>query len=232
MSDFKKPKMNNEYIIQNDIVGRYLRNKLTADEIIAFEEYAMDKPELLEQLELDSVLMETLPKAYDAKHQKTVEKNDIMSTFWQVIVGTPARASLGTFAFCLVCAMSLNVINNGSSLESNYGKQGVEIVYISALRSGDDNLEHELPSSRESQNIVLVLQSQLMGFEDFSVSILNDQGTSLFNEALFKANSDGDVVITLSNAEITKQKLTIELYPIKDPSLLSKFVVKGGQYYD
>ncbi|MEP4299102.1 MAG: hypothetical protein ABJ340_05400, partial [Paraglaciecola sp.] len=61
MNKMHPNKMDDEYITQNDIIQKYLRNKLTPEETVEFEEYIMDKPHLLEQLELDSVMVETMP---------------------------------------------------------------------------------------------------------------------------------------------------------------------------
>lgn len=58
--------MNPEYIQHHDIVRRYLREQLDAEEKAAFEAYFMDKPELIRQLELDAMLMQQLPEVLTA----------------------------------------------------------------------------------------------------------------------------------------------------------------------
>ena len=45
--------MDRDYIEQHDILDRYRRNQLTPEMRIEFEEYILDKPDLIEQLELD-----------------------------------------------------------------------------------------------------------------------------------------------------------------------------------
>ena len=61
--------MDKNYIEQNAIDTKYLRNQLTPEQSEEFEVYLLDHPEMLEQLELDAVLGSELPDVASVKSQ-------------------------------------------------------------------------------------------------------------------------------------------------------------------
>lgn len=58
--------MDRQYIETNDVMARYVKNKLTDDELDAFEEYYFEHPEMLEAVEAERLLRAAL-KSHDDK---------------------------------------------------------------------------------------------------------------------------------------------------------------------
>jgi hypothetical protein len=196
MTDLEKPKMDDEYIIQNDIVVRYLRNKLTADEIIAFEEYAMDKPELLEQLELDSVLMETLPDVL-ATPQKL---KTILTKFnWKLV----AMPILG---ISLAMNVGFYMVTATNELATPASSQ---IAYLDMLRNSPDR-KFTLSLENNKHQIVLVISPSKPGIGEYTVSLAQKDKETIFSGKFFE-NSENELVISVPTELLTTQNYVLNL---------------------
>ncbi|WDE11984.1 hypothetical protein [Thalassomonas haliotis] len=119
--------MDSKYIKEKNIISRYLRGGLTPEETIEFEEYLIDKPELIEQLEIDNQLMKTLPEVnYSAAKTQTSIFDFLM---------TPLRASFATGFSCLM-GFYLFTLYDGSISAPPQGlvaKQS-QVVFLDTLR--------------------------------------------------------------------------------------------------
>lgn len=119
--------MDSKYIKDKNIISRYLRGALTPEETIEFEEYLIDKPELIEQLEIDNQLMKALPEVnYSADKSKTSIFDFLM---------TPLRASFATGFTCLLgfYLFTLNGDGMSTSPEGLIAKQS-QVVFLDTLR--------------------------------------------------------------------------------------------------
>lgn len=62
--------MDKKYIDDNNIKSKYLRGLLTSEEVDQFESHLMDKPELVEELELDDAFFNILPRLEDRRESQ------------------------------------------------------------------------------------------------------------------------------------------------------------------
>lgn len=91
--------MDKQYIEQHGIVGKYLQGQLTGEESTAFEEYLMDNPHMVEQLELDQLMTQAMPAAFSQLQQ---DKQTKPRSFWWWLQN-PLSASFATMVVCVLC---------------------------------------------------------------------------------------------------------------------------------
>ena len=84
--------MNKQYIQANHIIQRYLHGKLTAAEMIEFEEYLLMHPDMVEEFELSAIFKKTIGRA--AKQPRADSSaSKLLRLFWPlggVLIGSAA----------------------------------------------------------------------------------------------------------------------------------------------
>lgn len=188
MSD--KSFMTEKYIRENDVINRYCQRKLSAEEIEMFEVYLLDKPSLIEQLEANQILMNTIPHVtgFDLKTSKE-KRHWIPWSF--AVCATAASVLLSILYFT---APSSGVIGN------------LDIYYLSSARSAtaDDESMLRLRLDKEIDTFVLVLPSTEPEGTNFSISLakLNDQALILSEEK--RINDLGEIYLPV-NADLLSE---------------------------
>lgn len=201
MTELEKLKMDDEYINQNDIVKRYLQNKLTPEETVEFEEYMLDKPELLERLELDMVLVETLPRVEVTEKKKLEEKNGIKPYLWQTLFGKPFVYSICSF---FLGALVISQLNNISQTQALFTGT-INLVEISPLRStsSEDIPDAVYSLSNNADYIILMLQPEDTNGDPINIEITRtSDGKQILNEE-FRQNSAGEILVMLRKNQIS-----------------------------
>ena len=150
--------MDSKYIKEKNIIARYLRGSLTPEESIEFEEYLIDKPELIEQLEIDSQLMKTLPAVdYKSKRPQTASMQKLW--FWT----TPLRASFATGFSCLLGFylflfywpdMPVKPPQPGLVAKPS------QVVFLDTLRSGSGDTPRQIALIKGSRSISLGIPAE------------------------------------------------------------------------
>ena len=223
MTELEKLKMDDDYINQNDIVKRYLHNKLTPEETLEFEVYILDKPELLEQLELDMVLIETLPKVNVVEKQKREEKSELKPSFWQVLLGTPIKASFATgFACVLFAALLFPISEQPSSITGN-----IEIFYLSDVRGG--TFEQKFEVAQTADTLIFVLEAEFAQPEPFEVKLINQEtGKQIPLLESYIPSEVGEIYVSIGAQTLPKGKYRFEYYPAaeEDKKLFSTLIIE------
>ncbi len=121
--------MDKNYIEENEIEIKYLRNQLTPEELDGFEVYLMENPDMVEQLELHQAFLENLPKA---ELVKPGESNLIMRLLGGLL-NTPRQLVAGFSAGAVVSMLlASTVFFNSGHLELS------QVGTLSQLRNSDD----------------------------------------------------------------------------------------------
>ncbi|MDU0352778.1 hypothetical protein RS130_01530 [Paraglaciecola aquimarina] len=229
MTESNKLVMDDKYITENDIVKRYLHNKLTPEETVEFEEYIMDKPELLEQLELDSVFVQTLPEAFEneqtANQIQAESSKYVKPSFWQILWGTPMRASLVTLGISAGVFLGMFEYKLLNSNPSQIYSESYEIAYLSNLRSSQTNQSQDIYAPSGKSTVILVLQTQLVAYEEVDVLVKNKVNQLVIASIPKTANSEGDVLLPVAINDHNPYMLEITLTPKKNPNLFSIYNV-------
>ena len=209
MNKLSSGNMNADYISQHDIVQRYLKGKLTPEETVEFEEYIVDKPELLEELEVDSVMVEHLPKL------KTAAQRLRPSSLWMRLFGTPLKASLGTgFAVLLVVALFAPHFNQqGRPLDGN-----IALYYLSEVR-GQAGIEQTVDVAKTTDTIIFVLDVEIEQSTPYKVSLLNiDSDTRIALSQRYLASEVGEIYVSIPAKNLPKGRYLIEYHPVNQKS--------------
>lgn len=179
--------MDKQYIEQFDVSRRYLNGTLSPEQRIEFEEYILDKPEMIEQLELDRAILAGL-KALPEKAQ-----ND---PFWRPVYSH----MLATAASVALVAVLLFDVGQGP-IEQGPGAASPEIVYLETFRSQD--LRTQVTFNEDAGVSYLVAAVPSDDRQIFTIALQSD-GDNAVSAVLAEsmANSEGDLVITLDKAKI------------------------------
>lgn len=186
-------------IVSNDIeaknlANRYLKGQLSPDEIVAFEEYILDKPELLEQLELDSILIETLPKIEESR-----VKPSLFSTFyasWRVLL--PTACSLVLFVLLL--------LNSNPEIHETTS----QIHYVENVRSASQDRTESIKIEADTGVLVLVVTPLVLS--DMHEVILSNANGLLYSKQQ-KLSEFGQLSILIDKSIIDSGKATLKVIP-------------------
>ncbi|NCP65720.1 MAG: hypothetical protein GW763_12760 [Paraglaciecola sp.] len=201
--------INTDYINQHDVIRRYLKGKLSAEETLEFEEYMLDKPELLEQLEIESVLVEHLPRATF----KTVHTS---SRWWYIFTGKPLWASLSTFALCTLGFSLLSVYHEQplNVLQS----QSIDVLYVSNIR-GVDQTDASYSLSSLAETTLLILQPEDTESLSYQVTVRDHLNRTVVDTTNLRINNNGDLLLPVATKQLSVGKLKITL---TNPNTLDK----------
>ena len=158
--------MDKAYVEEHDIAGKYLRGELTSEEMESFELLFMEDQEMLERLEIDTVLFQHAARAHEQINN--AGKNKKWSSFIQLACGMAA----GILIMVFVPQM---MKNNDDMLD----KLGIaQIEYIDDLRSpGPGRVPTkviELNSSAES--LVIVIDTGKIGNISYDIVVNRNSG--------------------------------------------------------
>jgi hypothetical protein len=178
--------MDDEYINQHDIALRYLQGKLTPEETVEFEEYILDKPKLLEQLEVDSVLKIHLPNV----HIINTSSPKIRKPFgW---FSTPLRASVAT---AFACVFILWVAVPKKEFSATHFTASPDIVYLETFRSAGNTQEISVDNSHRS--ILLVIDLSGLPEKMYSFKLFDQNEIERMDKNGLSTNSLGELIISL-----------------------------------
>ena len=133
--------LNDEYIKQHNLVTRYIRGQLTPEEAAEFESYFIDKPDLLEQIELETVLYEQIPKV----EIQPQEKNDLSLNWLGKLTAWMGQSTANTLvAFAGSCMLGIGLTL--MTIQGEPGQQGAagigQVVYTDTYRSSPVSYTH------------------------------------------------------------------------------------------
>ena len=136
--------MDKKYIEENGIVTKYLRGQLTPEETSEFEAYFLDKPEIIEQLELDSILIKNTGRAFENLQRAGIRNRWLNLT--QIVSAMAAGALLVVILPSMVAEKEVNL-------------EGAQIEYFETFRSSETRPQRKLfDVSSEIENLVLVIE--------------------------------------------------------------------------
>lgn len=198
-------KMDDETINQNDIVQRYLQNKLTPEETVEFEEYILDKPELLEQLELDSVLVETLPKIKPSHKKRFLWATSVLPSF---LAGSACVAIVSLFFL--------------TQTDSNQNYQSPNIVYLENYRS--TNTTTEVNSSKSNSSLFVVDTSDLAE-DKFDVILQSPNGSEYILATELLVNESKEIIFSIQDTSLLISDSIIVVSPSNSEKTVLSFSI-------
>ena len=182
--------MNKQYIQANHIIQRYLHGKLTAAEMIEFEEYLLMHPDMVEEFELSAIFKKTLGRA--AKQPRADSSaSKLLRLFWPlggVLIGSAATWLLLGYQQPKHVATAISP----------------DVIYIGEMRGVGTSQQPPVGAVLEpgSQQQILVLDVSMTDGQLFDVELQTSNGQLLQSWPALKKNAQGELVIlaTLQSA--------------------------------
>ncbi|WP_102795653.1 hypothetical protein [Bowmanella denitrificans] len=184
---------------------RYVRGELSGHELDKFEDYLMDNPELLEQLELDSVFASVLPKL-----ELVTVKPDKGFNLWRWLFTTPIgaslSASLGTACACVLLAA---LLWPNSSTQIPAISASNQLVHLGTLRSTSQP-EKIIELSDKKTQLILVVQPVSFEDENFLVNI-KSSSTGSETSLTASISASGDIVVLIPSQALVAGKYQLNI---------------------
>ena len=182
--------MNKQYIQANHIIQRYLHGKLTAAEMIEFEEYLLMHPDMVEEFELSAIFKKTIGRA--AKQPRADSSaSKLLRLFWPlggVLIGSAATWLLLGYQQPKHVATAISP----------------DVIYIGEMRGVGTSQQPPVGAVLEpgSQQQILVLDVSMTDGQLFDVELQTSNGQLLQSWPALKKNAQGELVIlaTLQSA--------------------------------
>jgi len=198
--------MNLDYIEQQDIARRYLQGKLSAVDNALFEEFILDKPELITQLELDGILLNNLAKSDDKSNSAPPAVPLTMGQTLYDVWKLGLAAAIGALMVMpFVQQRSVEQINNGQLEGNNH------IAYLESARSVNTTTKN-IVLTADAQQLILMIQPATLDENMFAVSLKQDgdEQANTYNTHSQLANS-GDLIITIPANMLKQGRYALEL---------------------
>ncbi|NKB38361.1 MAG: hypothetical protein GKR93_14560 [Gammaproteobacteria bacterium] len=196
--------MDKTYIEEHDIGGKYLRGELVPEESSAFEEYLMEDGDMLEQLELDSVIFKHSTRAFEEINKK--QKNKKWRGFFQIASGMAAGALLMT----LISPLFLTE----KDMFDSYGIAQIE--YFDELR----NIDSETVQTRnillesETQRLILSIDTGEISDSLYDVIISSESGRNESRISIknISGSETGELIIDIPVEVISEDIYALNIY--------------------
>jgi hypothetical protein len=199
--------MDKKYIDDNNIKNKYLRGLLTPDEIIQFESYLMDKPTLVEELELDDVFFRVMPRSQKLQVSPSPR-------IWGFL-NIPLRSALAPIVICLF-VIPLGLV----AVFTEPGTSSIQPVFLTndnyrtATDLASDVTTLEFQDS--NQVILLLLYPENELAESFDVAIRDFSGRLMQQFEDHSRGNSGYVSIELLSSAINEGDYLLEIAPTNE----------------
>lgn len=157
--------MDRQYIQDNQIIERYLQNKLSEEETAAFEEYYLSDAVMLEELEL--------AEGMQRGAQELKRSGYLRSTWLRSVFLSPQYAAAAS-VLALVSMLSLGLVyQRGANIDAPVNTR---VVPIFATRGPTPNV---LAPAAANEQLVLLVDPGDLGYDSYraTVSRETDEGT-------------------------------------------------------
>lgn len=180
MYDFDDPEL------QKDFAHRYIHSQLLPEERIAFEEYLMDHPELVNAIETDKLM-------------------NLGLSHTRVSPGKPKERSGNTWLGWLLSGAGvayLSVLLFGLVPGQEQSVQRVDrVVYIDAIRSAD-SVQKRISLGKSSEKMVLMLSTEMGQTGPFNIKISKLNNPNIVAEVQNVEQSETNDIVILVEAAL------------------------------
>ena len=188
--------LDKEMIQSGEMSERYLNGQLTPEEAAAFEDYLMDHPDLVAQLELDSVFKATLPEVQLSEPQQSKPqkpKQGFRSWFsWPTHPVITAAATLG------VCVLILPLIYPSASPPDYPVLVNMEQVVLAPMRGATDTNRAVITTKPGDHYFEVVVETSDDSALAYRVDVVRESdGLPVVPRQTFKLHHSGELKLAL-----------------------------------
>lgn len=180
--------MNREYVIRNDIVERYLRGQLSAEDATEFEEHCLWCSESLEDLELVDRMRQGFRDF--ARIPATPRPAHMLQLLWTPQFAAAAAVLLSVTLF------SSGVLYRQLSSPAPIGFASGQVYSLEAHRGPVDPSQYRIEVAEPDARIVLLVYPQSASVGSYRVSLYRaGQNEPVWQDAALPATSDALAVM-------------------------------------
>ncbi|GAB3027130.1 hypothetical protein [Bowmanella dokdonensis] len=198
-----------------ETINQYLRGELSEQDAARFEAWVMDKPQVIETLALDQLMMEGL--------RQKQPRLSLIRRGMQHWFKTPTRASLVTLAACsLVFGFSWQFVLAPTPPQ---GLANVQIIYIEPTRGEEPDLIL-VDMSEAQQQLVLSIQPREYKSDEFEVVFRSIE--QIGKEVSFPPARirDGELTLSIPTATLTNGDYLLGIRPLDGQGEWQRYTVR------
>jgi hypothetical protein len=155
--------MDETYIRQHDVIGRYLSNKLPFEEHEAFEQYYFEHPEILKELELERALRSAAQKVTWPPYKKRFSLRQWLETHLPVTTNPYGTVLAAAAAVVLAVVLAVQQPMQSGAMGPSPIVGSVDLVRMRGS-------EPERPTLQIPAEGVVALNVDVLGFDPASTS--------------------------------------------------------------
>lgn len=212
--------MDKAYIEQHDIAQRYLKGKLSLDEVEAFEVYLMDHPDAIDELRLDTVFIEHNIAMQPENRIAAMGDTGSRLTEWL----RPFFASVATAAVCMLTFMWLPTHDSTTAIDNVVVSP--TLIYVSNMRGNRQVADAQFDIDEQKSPAIIVVQDNFEKDKTYNVDMFYGDDDVIAKSTSYKANSDSELLVTLPTAKQKDGMLSIVYYSQSEPEDKRTLTVK------
>ncbi len=192
--------MDRSYVEDNQLVEKYLSGKLPADVRADFEAFILDKPDLLEHLEIETILATGIQEVDPANRSFTRTGNSQPAARWLPIAAVFAFVAFGGSLIANVLQVKRTASLTNELLLSRSAQANVPLLDLEQERAGDSpsNKNKELTINEEARIAVLNVRLSFPEMPSYEVKVLTHPARDLVVEfGAVRPKGTGDFVLAL-----------------------------------
>ncbi len=195
--------MDKQYIEDNDIAAKYLRGDLTPEEASDFEIYLIDKPDLIEQLEMDGLLFKKLPQLEELTKPQKAKFHWFFGFSWQT--------SLVTIAICMLGAQFIFYSN--FYYQPRIDPRPVFVENMTTRGSQDESASRRTITYQKNESqVILILNPEDEIATEFDIVIRKLANRSVIrNISIIRRGDHGYITIILQKNIMSEDDYSIEM---------------------
>jgi len=178
---------------EDELIQAYLQNKLTPEEAIEFEVYIMDNSELLEKIQMDNLLQNSMRKI-----QQSMDIKPANAPFWKPLYSNVIAVASSAALFIVVGSAQLSdseVSTNRSAIQSP------SIIYLESFRGTKNTIELTFTQSETFKILAIDLPPNATG--TFNLSIIDENKQAVITSAL-SPNANNELIFILQASTLEK----------------------------
>lgn len=203
-------KQTNMFINEDEWIHRYINKQLTAEESIEFESYILDKPELVEKLELDNLMQRSLRTLQNERHVDSANEG-----FWK-----PLYSNILAIASCsaLFVVLGVNHFSKFESAASFIETHSPSIIYLESFRGDKRIFEVSFKRNEPAKIFTIDLPPNSNG--NFNLSITREDKTEVFKSTL-SPNANKELILILDRNALDEGSFRLNV--IQDANILNSY---------
>ncbi len=198
--------MNHEYINTNQVVERYVMDKLSVEEREAFELHYLSCATCINDIDAAEVFRNELPNVFEPRNSDTVDQRAELTPLWSSMLRSPAYSVVATVLLGVALVASLYLLQSRNEesalravLEARLAdlvapQPNTPVVALETRRSGVESIV-EVPLPANPGLVILTLSLDEIGHAEYRATLIEPVGVAAWTvESLLPDSTDSLVI--------------------------------------